>query len=123
MKRSPLLPAGLATRVLAIPLGGALLGGALLVVGCESPSCDELCQQARQCPEAASQADDCASDCERVRNRNSFTGCSDPYDDFLDCLASTGVCSPDPCREPQEAWFACTREGCSRNPGSEACER
>lgn len=120
MKRSHPLRAGPSPRAVA-PL--LVAGLAAVGAGCESPSCDELCREARQCPDASSLAEDCASDCERVRALNALTGCSDRYDDFLDCLASAGVCSADACGEVQEEWFDCTRVGCGKNPGAEACAR
>jgi hypothetical protein len=113
---------GQAMRALAVAL--AVASSILaLVTGCSSPSCEELCQEARSCPDSASSTDDCPSDCAGVSALNAVTDCADPYDDLLSCLESHGLCSSAPCESEQTDWFSCTRDGCARDPQAEPCSR
>jgi hypothetical protein len=104
-------------------LGDLLVSIALLcagVWGCGAPDCEELCDDAKVCPQ--SNDDDCSATCRELSDLAQATGCTADLDDFIACVGDADdVCNADECGGAGDDLLSCETQYCLDHPDEPTC--
>lgn len=101
---------------------GCLVAGALIISGCGSKSCKELCES----PCNGASTADCNAFCDQADKLNSASGCTSKYDSVLSCaskLSDTERCSKsnETCNTEGVAYTSCIVSYCASHTSDTNC--
>jgi hypothetical protein len=102
---------------------GCLVAGALVISGCGSKSCKDLC--ASPCNGASTA--NCNAGCDQADKLNSASSCTSQYDSMLSCvskLSDTERCSDtsgDTCKTEGVAYASCIVTFCASHTSDANC--
>lgn len=102
---------------------GALALLCVAVAGCSNP-CVETCTAQLDC-EGADTSIDCEQVCAEQQTSAEDSGCTNEYDNLIDCVAGADdVCAltEDTCKEERDAQLVCLVEYCINFPGEAVCD-
>ena len=100
--------------MVSIAVGGAA------VCGCGAPDCEELCEDAKVCPQSTDES--CTDQCRELSDLAQATGCGAVLDDFILCVGDADdVCNAEICAGAGDDLLGCELEYCLAHPEEPRC--